>query len=385
MSRLRIKHLGSVVAVALAFSASWADASPAEASVSPAAFVPPDTEAQMLFEKAITDGAVGIYLDSNTAEFVLVGGPGSSSKLRDVLRNAPGLRSRVEESPLTSSKIGEIQRAMDEHVIDQKQKTGGYSSGFDPALGLFTIKSDLPASAFADVLDQFPGLVSYVEEPMEIVDLSRENDIEAYWGGVRISTEPDEWLLSPCSTGFTVKNAAGTRFMVSASHCAESVGQQLFQPLGKVEGTVAQMTNRAVQHKDILLIGGKQYGTSIYRTADENDTTPTASVVQAADPGVGSFYCFSGARTFNTCSHKVIETGRQVCDGAGICLNNMAVLTGGVVPISGDSGGPVYFFANNSAYIRGTIIRKNNNNGEMYIHVWSTIQQTYQVAIVLAP
>jgi hypothetical protein len=63
----------------------------------------------------------------------------------------------------------------------------------------------------------------------------------------------------------------------------------------------------------------------------------------------------------------------------------MAVLTGGVVPIMGDSGGPAYFFANNSAYIRGTIIRKYNNNGEMYIHVWSTIQQTYQVAIVLAP
>ena len=384
MRGTRVRHLGSLAAAAMALSAAWSDGPPALAAGAASAFVPPDTQAQMLYEKATQDGAVGSYLDSKTNEFVLVGGPGTATKLRAIAGTSSDLQVRVEESPLTAAKIREIQQSIDEHVLDPTVKSGGYSSGFDATVGLFTIKSDLPSRAFDDVLSRYPGLISYIEEPMEIVDLSRENDAQAYWGGVRISTDPDEWLLAPCSTGFSVKNGAGTKFMVTASHCADTVGQQFFQPLGNVEGTVAQMTDRAASHKDILLIGGKTYGAHIYRTADANDITPYAPVVQAADPGVGSFYCFSGARTFNTCSHKVIEMGRQVCSG-GICLNNMAVLTGGVAPDSGDSGGPVYFFANNSAYIRGTIIRKNNLNGEIYIHIWSTIQQTYNVAIVLAP
>lgn len=132
---------------------------------------------------------------------------------------------------------------------------------------------------------------------------TRYYDTPGFWGGAAIF-RPDG---ARCSTSFTVKNSAGTRYMVTAGHCG-GVGTT-WKTAGGV--SVGQTVSRpSYPSYDMQLIGGgSAYGSYIYM-GDRNGYG--SKVLGAGDPAVGAYYCVSGTTTYENCGKKVTVANDNV-------------------------------------------------------------------------
>lgn len=330
-------------------------------------------------------GALGAYIDRDTGEFVIVRESGTALDLARAPL-APGGRLRIEDRSISRATIDSLLDVLASMHLDPTIAGHSYSAWFDLPTGKVVLSSDLPAEAFKEAWDRFGEYISYVHRRSDATELSRQHDIPAYWGGVRISTEAI-WDDSPCSAGFTVRKTSDNKnYMVSASHCAETLEQVIRQPLGNIEGRVKFTTNRFVDFTDLLLIGNETYAGQVYTTSNASAEFPAQSVSHAGNPVVGfSNYCLSGAKTFYHCGHTAVAAGVMKCFADGHCLKNLVTMTGGTFPILGDSGGPVFATQNGKAQIRGVVIAGAGDQSAFYIHNFSTVSNTFGAVIVLGP
>ncbi|HEY5878030.1 MAG TPA: S1 family peptidase [Nakamurella sp.] len=251
--------------------------------------------------------------------------------------------------------------------------THTFGSYADPATGRIVIETDAPSEVI-DSLIADAGAAVDVRRQSVSDSFSRRDDVAPFWGGAGIVLTTG---VPQCSSGYTVKNSAGTRFMVTAGHCFSN-GQTVRTEIGgRVVGTVS---GNGLPSQDMELIGGQSYAPSIY-IGGVNSTTG-AHVGSAADPVVNfNNYCHSGRTTGENCGHTVTSVNAQVCTSSG-CKSPVIAFTGGVLPQGGDSGSP--FYANSTSgsdkHIRGHIIAVGG--GTAYAEKWSRVAARFGVTIV---
>lgn len=278
---------------------------------------------------------------------------------------------RIETRNIEKEDIARIQNLLSARSWDTAAPKQTFGSHFDPALGQVIVEGTGGVDVFAPVLSQFPGKVTYRQGDAE--RLSRQSDIAPHWGGAAITDG-----TYACTSGFSVKNASGTRFMVTAGHCFP-INDPIVSP-GNGQ-SFGRVTNRApFPSRDLELLGTGNYGTYIY----VGDLTGTGVPVKgASDPVVGASYCYSGQVTAENCGEKVSDLNGQFCDASG-CTSGVAVWSGGGVPGAGDSGSPFYIPGSGTVYIRGILFAKSCSlfGCSMYSEKWSTIANQFGVSIV---
>ena len=195
---------------------------------------------------------------------------------------------------------------------------------------------------------------------------NRRDDSPAFYGGGGLLASN-----ALCSAGYTVTNASGNRWMVSAGHCYAIGTRVNTESNARYFGTV---TNRALASLgqtglDMELLNGGSYAGRIFT----GGVTSTSSipVVGAGSASVGyTNYCHSGRTTGEQCGHTAISTTAQVCTATG-CKTNVIAFRGGVLSQGGDSGSPFYAKDSRGAWIRGHVIAGNGTTS--YAETWNKV------------
>ncbi len=332
-----------------------------------------DLVAAKLATIAASKGALGIYFDFEGGEFVVVlpRTEPTTFQLGDVADL--GLRVRVEFRDITESAIRQIADDLVTQQFDALATKTTYGSYFDPKSGKVVIESSASSTIFSYFESTYPGEVEYRRAPGGLQ--SRVNDGAPHWGGAWINTP-----LGGCTSGYTVKNASGTKFMLTAGHCA-SQGATITGGTGLNWGVVV---NKAPTPTDDLeLIGNSTYAGSIY----SGDATGTMQNVKgAADPVVDSTsYCVSGRTSAETCGHHAVSlTGTFCAPELGGCDNGMAIFRDGTLTQDGDSGAPWYTYPAGG----GVTIRASHTGlfgSDMYAERWLAAKNVFGVTIVTSP
>ena len=255
--------------------------------------------------------------------------------------------------------------------VERNGTAHSFATYLDDASGRIVMKTDAPGHVVASLVGAHGPRVDVNTDTT--TDLySRKDDVPSYWGGAGIVLTTG----SPrCSSGFTVKNSAGTRFMTTAGHCFTN-GQTVRTELGgRIVGTVS---GRGLPNYDMERIGGQSYAPRIY-TGGTNSAT-SLPVVGAGDSSVGyTNYCHSGRTTGENCGHKATSNFAQVCTSSG-CKYPVTAFTGGNLPQGGDSGSPFYVKDSSRVWIRGLIIAGDGTTS--YAEKYSRIASFLGVSIV---
>lgn len=248
-----------------------------------------------------------------------------------------------------------------------------FASYLDSATGRVVLRTNAPRQVVASLVGQDADAVDV--QSATITDLySRKDDVPSYWGGAGITANTGQaW----CSSGFTVKNSAGTLQQVTAGHCFTNGTTVKTELGGRFVGTVS---NRGLPSHDMERITGSSYSARIY-TGGTNSTS-SLPVVGAGDPSVGySDYCHSGRTTGENCGHTAQNNFAQVCTSSG-CKYPVIAFTGGNLPQGGDSGSPFYVKNSTSVWIRGMIIAGDGTTS--YAEKYSRIASYLGVTIATA-
>jgi hypothetical protein len=203
----------------------------------------------------------------------------------------------------------------------------------------------------------------------------RRDDTPSYYGGGGLRASG-----ALCSAGYTVTNATGNRWMVSAGHCY-AVGTRVNTESNlRYFGTV---TNRALASLgqpglDMELLSGSTYAGRIFTGGVTSSTSIPVVSAGSASAGFNN-YCHSGRTTGENCGHTAVSTNAQVCTATG-CKSPVIAFTGGVLSQGGDSGSPFYAKDSRGAFIRGHVIAGNGSTS--YAETWNKVAARYGVSIV---
>ena len=317
-------------------------------------------------------GALGIRWDEGKGRLVVVTsatGRGSDISAREI--SAGAVATAVERKAITKDTVEGIDKSIQARRFHPSAVDFSYASHLDLDRGVMIVETDAPAEVVAGLTARFPGAIEVVKG--ETRRATRLSDSTPHWGGASITNGG-----GTCSSGMSVKNSAGTRFMVTAGHCFLA-GQAVRSP-GSPYYAWGTVVNRApFPTWDMELIGGSSYGNYAY-------TGPVVSngfkpFLGAADPVVGfNNYCHSGQTSGEGCGHTVTGLNGQFCDAAG-CTPGLITYTGGPMIQPGDSGSPFYVYAGTSGiHARGINIAYSGST--MFAEKWSTIAARFGVTIV---
>jgi len=348
-------------------------------------------------DAARAEGAVGFYRDPSSDGLVVVVPEGDAATFE-----IPPLNHIPARMVLTTDTQAEIDATIEATRRAWSRLTHAAGDSlfgfFRPSTGHVVVSTSLPASVLISALGVMAAHV--VVEDGRVTQQGRFNDFSPFWGGayVNVSAYP---AGGACSTGFSVKNAAGTRFMMTAGHCWYT-GTAVVSGNGDSLGTVGNVHYGGGSY-DMEWIAGGSYGASIYSGTSSTDTSYLA-VGGATDPVEGrDIYCRSGITTFQKCGQTVESMSAFECFANNSCT--LATMMAYVPDASsgwgqpGDSGAPIYLRSGSpaKAYIRGMHIGLNvaasgycrsdlstdpcphdQNIG----HHWSTIASVMNVTIV---
>ena len=203
----------------------------------------------------------------------------------------------------------------------------------------------------------------------------RRDDSPSFYGGGGLLASN-----ALCSAGYTVTNASGSRWMVSAGHCY-AIGTRVNTESNlRYFGTV---TNRALASLgqaglDMELLNGQSYAGRIFTGGVTSSSSIPVVAAGAASVGFNN-YCHSGRTTGENCGHTAVSTNAQVCTQTG-CKSPVIAFTGGVLSQGGDSGSPFYAKDSRGAWIRGHVIAGNGSTS--YAETWNKVAARYGVSIV---
>jgi hypothetical protein len=326
--------------------------------------------ARRINDLAAAKSALGLYYDNATSAFVVVlpaAGAGSAATAADF--RAAGVNTRVAKSALTKEKVDAVTKTVELRAWHPEAKKYSYGFHFDPRKGVVSVGTDAPPAVIAPLLEANSGLIEYRHEVTQRD--TRRNDGPPHWGGASITGGG-----ATCSSGFTVRNGAGTNFMVTAGHCFPQ-GTSVSSPEGgHAWGTVVDRAPFPLW--DLELLGGNSYFGFIYR-GDLNGFGQR--VVGSGDPVIGfTGYCRSGQTTAEQCGSTVNSLTAEFCDASG-CTPSLIEYTGGGTSAGGDSGAPYYVPSvdNNSVHARGIHIARSGTT--MYAERWNTVASRFGVSI----
>ncbi|MFC7723075.1 chymotrypsin family serine protease [Nonomuraea recticatena] len=189
---------------------------------------------------------------------------------------------------------------------------------------------------------------------------SRLSDSAPYWGGARLWNPARQ---TKCTSGFGVKNSAGTEFLLTAAHC--------FTPPEQVETwtccrTVGNATHETYWH-DLLLVqtdaGGRIYDGGV-GTGEFSKSVYGWDWVYS-----GEYLCTSGSVSGVICNFTQGNAFTfSYCDwdsdGDWTCMNDLLLavqMDGLLAGLEGDSGGPVFSLRNDGVIAKGIISGRNDH------------------------
>lgn len=301
-------------------------------------------------------GALGVFLDESTGEYVVVVPSTGESAFAASDSSGLSLSVRVETRDIDRATIDRIGDAL--LAIRPAIKQYSYGFGFDPESGTIILTSEAPESEFASIQKEFPGKISFRPGFFELT--SQSNDTQPYSGGAYLNGN----LL--CTSGFALDFNAGGRYMVTAGHC---------NPNGTTTNMgTAWRESPAWPYWDFELIRGRTYRPYIYDSA-----TTTRPVINATNPLVGSSYCITGRTSRSVCGWTLRKLNQTICYiDIGECFHDLAAFyrSSGLPTQDGDSGGPLWYKYNSPARagIRGVL----SGRGWDWIEGWNSWATQYQ-------
>ena len=371
---------------AFSIVASIAVATPSHAALAPSILAAPDALGWVTKEEraalevsdlVAANGALGMYFDDATGQFVVVVSESDPLSLAKSRAATTGLDVRVETRAIDASEIAAVEKAVTELGVSEAIRGSNTASYFSPLLGRVVIEGTSDPSVFADLSQRFGSAVEYRQS--NIGDLSRHTSVEPFIGGAEVANDPGPITPIVCTTGFAIKNISNFRYMVTAGHCF-SLNEELESPGNGVRmGKISHIGPRPAM--DVALMFTEDYDGRIFTGINAADNTNVA-VKGAANPVVGALYCSSGRVTFQKCNQRVTTTTGQYCSTflGGCTPLNVIVYTGGVAAKKGDSGAPFYL-SSGGIHIRGLVVAGNQVDTS-YAMRWSVIQAQWGVTIV---
>lgn len=264
------------------------------------------------------------------------------------------------------------------------------SYGIDPASNRVTIGvTELTAEVESAVRAEFGDAVSlHVEQRIEAVS-GRFNDSSPFYGGIRYGN-----VNGACTYGFSVTNAHGTRYALTAGHCGQvgttyaamtSSGGTRDRGVGYANFGTMQFQRFGGGGLDGGLIGGVDYGGRMWAHSNLVDNGDYSLPVR------GASYSCQGCRVIFNGSFSGLQTGflngpGERCfsyrnfDGAINCGQQLVTPTaGGSLCQPGDSGGPVFAHDGQGGVIAVGIIAADAGNGnctytpvQTLLNVWTS-------------
>jgi hypothetical protein len=322
-----------------------------------------------------SQGALGFYTDAATQTLIVVVPPSILNSFALPNTNV-GIPLRLASAKIEETDVVRVYARLESLRPELAMLGATYAYGFEAQLGLVEIDGTLTAATMASLLGNVAPDIEY-HQVAGGGRLSRQNDSAPFWGGAAV-TDFASPKTHTCTTGFTVKNAAGTRFLTTAGHCFGAL-VNVFSPA--LANQTGKITNKApFPNRDMELIGTKTYAPVIYT----GDATGVASTVKgASDPVIGrSIYCYSGQKTFDSCGYTVTNLSFNYCDSDGCTPDSLQFTFAGCQAQDGDSGAPFYldFSLGGYPYVRGMLYA--NLGGYCYGHKWSSISSYFGVSIV---
>ena len=256
-----------------------------------------------------------------------------------------------------------------------------FATYLDSDTGRIVLDSNAPASLMAGLTslsdpDERSAVAKAQVRRTAITDAwHRRDDIPSFWGGAGIKNG------GICSAGYAVKNAAGTRFSVTAGHCFANGANALVESGLRSYGTVSgrRLPTVTGHPMDMELLGGQSYAGRVYTGGVVSTTSRPVVAAGAASAGYTN-YCHSGRTTGENCGHTATSTNAQVCTATG-CKSPVIAFTGGTMIQPGDSGGAFYALdGSGGAWIRGNVIATNGTTG--WAQPFTTVASQYGVSIV---
>lgn len=311
--------------------------------------------------------------DHKAGEKVATSKPAPASERPDgsASRVAPGASQRA----LTS-----IQSRVRSYVAAHPSKYafGTYANALT---GKIVIDTNAPARVVSALTStvrsqrRFAAVKVQVNKSAVSDQFNRRDDVPSFYGGGGLLASN-----ALCSAGYTVTNASGNRWLVSAGHCYAIGTRVNAESNARYFGTV---TNRALASLgqtglDMELLNGGSYAGRIFTGGVTSSTSIPVAAAGSASAGYRN-YCHSGRTTGENCGHTAVSTSAQVCTATG-CKTNVIAFTGGVLSQGGDSGSPFYAKDSRGAWIRGHVIAGNGSTS--YAETWNKVTARYGVSIV---
>ena len=289
-------------------------------------------------------------------------------------------RGGANASPAAGRALKGIQQRIANYVANHGTKYT-FASYLDSDTGRIVLDSSAPASVMAGLTrlsdpDQRSEVAKAQLRRTTISDAwHRRDDVPSFWGGAGIKNG------GTCSAGYAVKNAAGTRFSVTAGHCFANGANALVESGLRSYGTVSgrRLPTVTGHPMDMELLGGQSYAGRVYTGGVVSTTSRPVVAAGAASAGYTN-YCHSGRTTGENCGHTATSTNAQVCTSTG-CKSPVIAFTGGTMIQPGDSGGAFYALdGSGGAWIRGNVIATNGTTG--WAQPFTTVASQYGVSIV---
>jgi hypothetical protein len=238
----------------------------------------------------------------------------------------------------------ELRAAADviESRLDEKSPVHAVKIPADGSGLVLGTTSAAATKAFTSLVDV--PVRTVVEEPL--VPVSRQNDAPPWKGGATIVLGN-----AACTSGFTVRNGANERFLLTAGHCG-SPGVRVTDPTGEYIGTAGA---KQADHDIMLIPTGNVVNQQYIGGGDSNTVTP---VQGWGDVYTNEILCQSGVTSAR-------ETGGPVCNIKVLFfyadredLVEGEQMNGQPAARPGDSGGPMYGPSSIGGVIaKGTVTR----------------------------
>ena len=320
---------------------------------------------------------------------VIGGGPAHAGPGKGDEPSAPATRAAPDQAaraktvaPAATKALASIQGRIANYVATKGAKYT-FGSYVDPSTGKIVLDTDAPAAVVAS-LTSLAGAAATEQSAASQVQVRRatikdawhrRDDIPAFYGGGGIAASG-----AICSSGYPVRNAAGTVFMVTAGHCYANGTAVATESGLNSYGTVSNRRLPTVtgHPQDMELIGGRPYAGRVFTGGVVS--TSSVPIVSAGAAVVGfNNYCHSGRTTGEQCGHTATSVTAQVCTATG-CKAPVIAYTGGLIQQGGDSGGSFYVKDASGAWIRGHVIASGPSTG--YVTPWTVVSAQYGVSIV---
>lgn len=342
------------------------------------------TEGQEAMEKggeqlraaAQAAGALDVYWDESG--YVVVAPAGSAVDPAAWAGMQAGATVRIQQASVTAADIEAVKARVAQIAATRPGQNDGWVVYLDLPTGVITVEGPASASLERALTTEFGPKITYVLSKSRVERIfDRNTDVQPFWGGDRIT---DNWIFpdqgTQCTSGFAVRNAAGTRYMTTAGHCKE-LGAGFWTMGREVYGHVRALA--PFPATDAEMIGDETYAARIWTGGLCCNSNPVTS---GGNPFVNSTYCGSGSFSFEHCDHTALAVDVQFCDEQNLCTDHTVRFNGTALQ-HGDSGGPFYFKSSQGCIAaRGLLIGWDPAIQRGWAQMWNTVLNKLNVSTV---